>query len=156
MVLCDCGQEKLVRGADLHLGKTKSCGCGQGDGSRARTIHGFSNTRIHNIWIAMRQRCQNPKASRFYLYGARGIEVCKQWNSVDVFLTDMYVSYLEHIKLFGEKNTSIERKDNDGNYEPNNCVWATQKEQVNNSRRVFNSAKRRKESEQKNITNQNA
>ena len=75
-------------------------------------------------WRAMRQRCQNPNNDRYHRYGSRGIKVCERWQSFQNFLTDM-----------GEKpstDLTLERMDNDGNYEPGNCKWATQKEQAGN------------------------
>lgn len=92
------------------------------------TIHGRSRTSEHNIWLQMKQRCTNPRHANFAGYGGRGISVCKRWaESFGAFLEDM-----------GERPSeghSIDRIDNDGNYEPGNCRWATQSEQCKNTRR---------------------
>jgi hypothetical protein len=145
---CDCGGEKIARGADLKAGRTKSCGCLLIDEPKSRATHNLSNTRFYRIWVAMRQRCNNPKASRYYLYGERGITVCPEWEIFENFQADMYESYLDHVREFGIKNTSLDRKKNELNYCPENCRWATQKEQVNNSSKVLNSKKRRQQNEQ--------
>ena len=91
--------------------------------------HGRSETREYARWASMRERCNNPKAHNYHLYGGRGIRVCERWDSFENFLADM-----------GERPSpkhSIERIDNEGNYEPSNCKWATQLEQSRNRRNTY-------------------
>ena len=95
-------------------------------------IHGMSHTRFYKIWIKIKNRVTNSNYEHFNRYGGRGIKVCNNWLKFENFRDDMYESYLKHVKEFGEKNTLIERISNNGNYELNNCKWATQKEQVRN------------------------
>ena len=90
------------------------------------TIHGMTNTRIHNIWGGMLQRCQNPNDPRYYLYGGRGIKVCKRWQTFEHFYKDMKEGYGDEL--------TIDRINNDGNYTPKNCRWATWKQQSDNRR----------------------
>lgn len=81
----------------------------------------------------MKKRCNNPNNSRYKTHGSRGIKI--EWNNFIEFKNDMYESYLEHVKKFGRgHNTTIDRINNDGNYSKSNCRWATNKEQVRNSR----------------------
>ena len=94
--------------------------------------HGMIRTRFYNTWKAIKQRCLNKSSIIYKKYGTRGIKVCKRWLKFENFRDDMYVSYLDHVKQFGENNTSIDRINNDGNYEIKNCRWATRVEQQNN------------------------
>jgi hypothetical protein len=128
---CDCGEQKVVRGADLRNGSTFSCGCFKTAASILRNIrHGHARhgsiSPEYRSWYALRGRCTNPKNTRYGDWGGRGIRVCDRWRSFDNFLADM-----------GRKPSpeySIERRDNDGHYEPSNCYWATRKEQRANQR----------------------
>lgn len=131
LCLCICGVEKEIQAQSLRYGYTGSCGCKNGElGSLKRTKHGAAKrgnlTREYRSWLGMNDRCYNASASYFKYYGGRGIQVCERWrNSFESFLEDMGPRPL---------GTSIERRENNGNYEPDNCHWATREEQDRNKR----------------------
>jgi len=128
---CDCGTIRSMISDALLQNKSKSCGCLH---QEIVTKHGDWRTRFYNTWGHMIQRCLNPKNPSYKYYGGRGITFCDRWLKYENFKKDMYDSYLEH---FNKHNgdTSIDRKDNNGNYELSNCHWATQREQNCNQRR---------------------
>lgn len=128
--LCDCGNKIITRSDRLKAGRVTSCGCAQREGARRRfTKHGFSKQRssTYRSWQNMNDRCNNPNATEFRYYGARGITVCERWRSFEFFLADM-----------GERpmGRTLDRKDNNGNYEPGNCRWATAIQQGRNTSRL--------------------
>ena len=132
LCLCKCGKQAVVRTDLLTSAHTQSCGCLGAErrnaaAVKALTKHGQSHTRTHNAWVSMRQRCENPNNDRYADYGGRGIYVCPRWQSFENFLADM-----------GQcpPRMSLDRHpDNNGNYDPINCRWATNKQQCNNTRR---------------------
>lgn len=125
--ICDCGNEAIVPAPNMHRGHTKTCGrCGYHKARtvKAGTTHGMTDSREYEAWCTAKKRCFNPNCARYKNYGARGITMCPEWiDSFETFYRDM-----------GPRppGTSLDRIDNDGNYEKNNCHWADRKTQMRN------------------------
>ena len=127
--LCDCGGTVTVREDSLKRSNTQSCGCLQKQrASEASTTHAASNTRLYKTWKGMHQRCGNPTNPDFHKYGGRGIKICTEWDSFEVFR-----EWAESSGYTG--SLTIDREDVDGDYTPGNCRWATRGTQARNKRK---------------------
>jgi len=134
LCVCDCGKETTVITGSLTSGNTQSCGCfhravisRMNKQIKPRRTHGMRNTPEYRAWINMKSRCYNPNVPYYKWYGERGISICKEW-------LDNFAAFYEHIGPRPGKGYSIDRINNDGDYEPGNIRWATTYEQRNNRR----------------------
>lgn len=127
---CDCGNFVRLRTEQILKGKAKSCGCYIKDIFRNQTIknttHGLKKTRLYRIWNNMKDRCCNENCKDYFKYGGRGIKVCKEWRD------DFQVFYDWSINNGYTDDLSIDRINVNGNYEPSNCRWTTNKIQCRN------------------------
>lgn len=138
MCVCDCTKDDapprrkfVVYRCRLIKGNTQSCGClSRQRLSEGRTKHGMCSVknphRLYDTWSGMLERCRAPNHSMYRYYGARGIKVCERWNEFKNFVEDMWPSWQE--------GKTLDRRETDKNYDPDNCIWSTPKEQQNNRR----------------------
>lgn len=128
--VCDCGKKATVASSQLRFGISQSCGCLQKD---RVTKHGAASRKgrssEYDTWAQMRHRCRNPNDPAYLDYGGRGIQVCRAWEDFSQFFSDMGPRPSGH---------SLDRINNDGNYEPSNCRWAPQSTQIRNRRNTRN------------------
>lgn len=123
LCVCDCGTSKEIRAPQLKNGETQSCGCRHRE---LVTIHGCHNHELYATWMKMRARCERQNDRQFSNYGGRGIKICQRWSDFDTFVRDM-----------GPRPVGMEvdRRDNDGDYTPENFRWATRTTQQRNTRK---------------------
>lgn len=129
--LCECGNKKIARGKELKIGHTKSCGCLNQDNrsklGKGNITHGDTKSRVYQIWRKMKSRCEKKDDQAYKHYGGRGITVCEEWHD--------YLTFKDWALSHGYRDDlSIDRINNDGDYEPHNCKWSTHKEQQRNKR----------------------
>lgn len=130
---CDDGPSVTVSGVMLRRGNTKSCGCLHREALVGRnTTHGLTGHPLYRTWVTMHQRCENRRNKKFPDYGGRGISVCGAWSGPFGFAS--FLAHVSQLPHYGESGRSLDRVDNDGDYEPGNVRWATAAEQTRNRR----------------------
>jgi hypothetical protein len=131
-LVCDCGKPHAARASAISSGSIKSCGCLRNEKSRERFLvknltHGLRGTPEYSVWDNIKQRCFNPRHKAYINYGGRGILMCQEWAS-------SFMAFLDHVGYRPSRLHSIDRIDNDGDYEPGNVKWSTKSEQAMNRR----------------------
>ncbi len=121
LVQCICGMVKTARAGNIIRGASTNCGCMAG-----RHMHGKTRTKEYKVWLEMRRRCSDPSIPNYHLYGGRGIRVCERW--------ELFANFIADMGMRPSSGHSIDRIDNDGNYEPGNCRWADRTTQSWNKR----------------------